>query len=65
MKKKGTSAKKGLAVFITAALVSAMLTGCGGSEEGTLKSPSADREEAPYYENEGEAAEEPADSSSA
>lgn len=65
MKKKGISAKKGLAVFITAALVSAMLTGCGGSEEGTLKSPSADREEAPYYENEGEAAEEPADSSSA
>lgn len=50
MKKKGIFAKKGLAVLITASLISVMLTGCGGSEEGALKSPAADREETPYYE---------------
>lgn len=58
MKKKGIFAKKGLAVLITASLISAMLTGCGGSEEGASKSPSADREETPYYESEAGAADE-------
>lgn len=66
MKKKQLFVKKGLAIFITAALVAGMLTGCGGSEEGTLKSPEADVREEPYYENEPEApaeapAEEPAE----
>ncbi len=60
MKKKGIFAKKGLAVLITASFIAAMLTGCGGSEEGALKSPAADREEAPYYENEAGAADESA-----
>lgn len=58
MKKKGIFAKKGLAVLITASLISAMLTGCGGSDEGPLKSPAADNEEAPYYENDAGAADE-------
>lgn len=58
MKKKGIFAKKGLAVLITASLISAMLTGCGGSEEGPLKSPAADNGEAPYYENDAGAADE-------
>lgn len=65
MKKKGIFAKKGLAVWISAALISAMLTGCGGSEEGVSKSPAAAGQEEPYYESEAEAAEEPMESPAA
>lgn len=65
MKKKGIFAKKGLAVWISAALISAMLTGCGGSEEGASKSPAAAGQEEPYYESEAEAAEEPMESPAA
>lgn len=60
MKKKHIFGKKGLALFLVAALAAGMLTGCGGSEEGALKSPRTDGE-APSYENEAEA---PADESS-
>lgn len=65
MKKKGIFVKKGLAVWISAALISAMLTGCGGSEEGASKSPAAVGQEEPYYESEAEAAEEPMESPAA
>ena len=57
-KQKRQLQRKGMAVILTAALLAALLTGCGSAEEGASK-------EAPAYEAPAAAAEEPESGASA